>query len=302
MNETKPTKSFYTSSQLVRESFLLWLSFRKNLLTASFLWFFLPQFITFLVGSYLAQESILDLQSMLAQPSLSIADTMPPVHHFLLGYGAISLAAVTCLCYGYILLLNTALKANESFATESGGAWPSELKKTLQAPLKANRKPDWKLVVKLIFLLTACVGVYLIASSLILFHLVAMVLLSVSPIVMLIENKGIFSSMKGALLLKYSNKKNQGGISLFFTLAGAYAILYFGYVVIDLFITFLSGAELNLGIGLTFMSKIKVLGIPLLGYLLSALEAFLFSVILGAVLCITVRFYGKCRKNFIAIY
>ena len=71
--------------------------------------------------------------------------------------------------------------------------------------------------------------VFIIGMQFVLFHIVAIILCSIAPVLIIAEKKGVIKSFLRALSIKYADKSSQSGFSLFFTLAGSAAFLLFSF-------------------------------------------------------------------------
>jgi hypothetical protein len=275
-----------TSSKILSTAHQIWRTNLRQQLHISLIWLILPQFAIYLITSYMSQNTSLAMWDLTSQNYTRTSDLsagLPAqLKAFLAPFSIFWLISLVSFCVGYTTLTKSNLRTMKG---ESG------------IPHLEITKSSYKDAAKILLLTVLIQIVFALGAQLALFHIVAIVLCSVSPVLLLEGQKGVWRSFWESLTMKYADKTKQGPVSLFFSLASASAILYLTSQTIFHINSKLPVLDMSLGLPRQWFVGLNIFGLPLLKILSGFVSSILLAIVFTWVSCITIAFYDLARKR-----
>ena len=290
MNETNvATKA--TSWALLSESLKVWRANLRTQLHISLVLIVVPQFALLLISSAQAQIASKQLWSITNQYYSSnyppISSLLAPIQDFLFPFGLLWLMSLASFCIAYAALLDISVHTVLS----------TPLSQKDEIVFSRVIKQALKMAPKILGITILLQVLFVLGMQLIIFHMVAIVLGSIAPVIMFVEQKGVFASLKSSLLMSYTKRGNQSSLSMFFNLAGAAALVYLATNLIFELTNSIPTLDMNLGVPRSIFQASNILGIPFPQILSFLLNSLMLGVLISFVACMTVCFYFAKRKR-----
>lgn len=287
-----------TSTAVVSGAFLAWRSNARRLVHVSLFWLVLPQFALYLISSQLALSAgrgLWGLTDRLDGKNTPSADQFLEVFKAFFGpFSLLWLAALLLFCFAFscFVHINTVHFTQKPSPDHIASA-NSETSSTYMDLYRQALPYTFK-----IFLISMLLQFFvLIGMQFLVFHIVAIVLGSVAPVILVMEHKGALKSLWNALLLKYADKTKNGPVTLFFSLGGSGAIVYLLCEFLFYLLGFMPSFDLYLGVGREHALSFTVGGIQFLKLLNVLLGMTVTALAISFVASITAQFYFMTRKS-----
>ena len=275
-----------TSSKILATAHQIWRTNLRQQLHISLIWLILPQFAIYLISSQLAQTTThamwdLTSQNYTGTPDLS-GGLLGLLQGFLAPFAMFWLLSLLSFCVGYTTLTKSNLRT---------------LKEEPPIPHSDITKNSIKDAAKILGLAVLIQATFILGMQLALFHIVALILCSVSPILLLEARKGIWKSFWESLTMKYADKSRQGAVSLFFALGSASAIIYLSSQIIFHLNSKIPVLDMSLGFSRSIFVGMTIMGLPLFKVISGLISSILLAVVFSWVSCVTIAFYSLARKR-----
>jgi hypothetical protein len=201
---------------------------------------------------------------------------------FLAPFSIFWLLSLVSFCLGYTTLTKSNLRI---------------MKNEPNIPHFEITKNSFKDAGKILLLTILIQIIFALGAQLALFHIVAIVLCSVSPVLLIEGQKGVWKSFWESLTMKYADKTKQGPVSLFFSLASASAIIYLTSQVIFHLNSKLPVLDMSLGLPRQWFVSLNIMGMPFFKILSGLVSSVLLAIVFTWVSCVTIAFYDLARKR-----
>jgi hypothetical protein len=291
MQDSRPPERL-SSWTILSKSLNLWRANLRSQLHISLIWLVLPQFALLLISSRLALTTSNRLWDVTSQNNgfnnVTLDTLLAQLNSFIAPFGLLWLSSLICFCIGYGALTYSNIKTKVSEDGSKNHQAP-EVNESVRFGLKSS--------LKILGISIALQFIFLIGIQLVIFHMIALVLGALAPVILMVEKKGVFKSISSSLFMKYADKKNQGAVSLFFSLAGASALVYLlSTALLEIILQF-SLLDISLGLPRAMFVSGSIAGIPLAKILTFLLSSVALGMIISFVSCLTVSFYNLSRKR-----